>query len=86
MNFSRSWRYDNRAHKAGNWSGFDLNLPTTGEYIIAKDNSPFLIEYSNRGAGVWISTLVMSMINDIDPIQKLINFFFLIFNSYKASK
>ena len=57
-------------------SEFDLNLPTTGEYIIAKDNSPFLIEYSNRGAGVWISTLVMSMINDIDPTQTLINFSF----------
>ncbi len=59
-----------------NESGFDTNLPTTGEYIIAEDSSPFLIEYSNRGAGVWISTLVMSMINDIDPTQTLINFSF----------
>jgi biotin carboxylase len=51
--------------------GFDFGM-TSGEYVVDSKGQPWLIEISNRGAGVLISSEITPVVSGIDHTQQLI--------------
>jgi biotin carboxylase len=51
--------------------GFNFGM-TSGEYVIDSKGQPWLIEISNRGGGVLISSDITPMVSGIDHTQQLI--------------